>query len=154
MFKGIVAALFPLALMVGCSATTVSPAIASKPGVTTGFNGDGYAIVKSIVFQRPAADPSRLLKCVQTEVDGLTAPPVELDGSVKANGRAYAQLQYSNYVSYSLTVRGGKYTFDRLANAGTNGPAFELMGSSYGTPQNAYSALESLADRISGCAAG
>lgn len=154
MIKGIILGLVSLAILSGCGTTTVSPALRGKEGVTTGFNGQGYPVVKSIVFQRSAADPSRVLKCVQTEVDGLSGAPVELDGAVKAKGHAYASLQFSNYVAYALTIKGGQYTFDRLNHAGDNGPTYGLMASSHGSPENAYSALEGIADRVSGCAAG
>jgi len=126
--------------------------IANKPGVVTGANKDGYAIVKSITFSRQAADVTRVLVCMQSEVDGLTGTPVQIDGAAKANGKAYATLQYSNYVAFALTVRGSEYRFDRLTNAGLNGPSYELMGSTWGTPENAYAALEDIANRVSGCA--
>lgn len=154
MTKGFIPLAIALVLLTGCGTASVSPNLLRKEGVITGFNKDGHAVVKSIAFSRSAAASPRMLKCVQTEAEGLAAPPVELDGTVKANGKAYAQLQYSSYVGYVLTIRGDKYTFDRLTNAGTNGPAYELMASSWGTPENAYSTLEGIADRISGCAAG
>lgn len=141
-----------LTLLTGCGTTSVSPLIANKPGVVTGANKDGYAIVKSITFMRPPADVARILVCMQSDVDGVTGPPVQIDGAAKANGKAYATLQYSNYVAFALTVRGAEYRFDRLANAGLNGPSYELMASTWGTPENAYAALEGIADRVSGCA--
>lgn len=136
----------------GCGTTTVSPLIANKPGVVAGANKDEYPIVKSITFTRPAANLDRVLVCMQSEVDGLAGAPVQIDGAAKANGRTYATLQYSNYVAFAMTVRGTEYRFDRLANAGLNGPSFELMASTWGTPENAYSALEAIADRVSRCA--
>jgi hypothetical protein len=138
--------------LAGCGTKTVSQELATKPGVVTGTGKDGYPVVKSITFKRPSAEVSRVLACMQAEVDGLTGNPVQIDGAVKSSGKAYASLQFSNYVAFAMTVRDTEYRFDRLANAGLNGPAFELMGSSYGTPENAYAALESIADRVSGCA--
>ena len=137
----------------GCGTKTVSQELASKQGVITGTGKDGYPVVKSITFKRPKADVSRVLACMQAEVDGLTVTPVQIDGVVKSSGKAYASLQFSNYVAFAMTVRNNEYRFDRLTNAGLNGPAFELMASSYGTPENAYAALKSIADRVSECAA-
>ena len=142
-------------VLVGCGTKTVSSALATKPGVVTvtGTGTDGYPVVKSITFKRPSADVSRVLACMQAEVDGITGNPVEIDGVARSSGKAYAALQFSNYVAFALTVRGSEYRFERLANAGLNGPAFELMASAYGSPENAYTALESIADRVSNCAA-
>jgi hypothetical protein len=151
--KGIALVLLSLVGITGCGTKTVSTALQGKLGVTTGVGSDGYPVVKSIAFQRPSADASRVMKCMQAEVDGLNVPPVEIDGTVRASGKAYASLQFSNYVAFALTVRDSEYTFDRLSNAGLNGPAFELMASSYGSPENAYVALEGIADRVSHCAA-
>lgn len=149
--KGITLVLLSVLGLAGCGTTTVSPAIKGKEGVSTGFNSSGYPVVKSIVFQRPAADATRVLKCVQTEIDGLYGQPVELDGAVKAKGQTYASVGASYYVAYALTIQGGKYTFDRLNHAGENGPTYELMGSSHGSPENAYAALERITDRVSEC---
>lgn len=146
--------LLTLVGITGCGTKTVSPALQGKQGVTTGVGPDGYPIVKSIVFQRAAAPTPRVMQCVQSEIDGLSAPPIELDGAVKAKGKAFAHLQFSNYVSFALTIRGGDYTFDRLNHAGESGPTFELMASSHGSPENAYRALESIADRVSDCSKG
>ena len=138
--------------LAGCGTKIVSQELATKPGVITATGKDGYPVVKSITFKRSSADISRVLACMQAEVDGITGNPVQIDGAVKSSGKAYASLQFSNYVAFAMTVRDTEYRFDRLANAGLNGPAFELMASSYGTPENAYAALESIADRVSGCA--
>jgi hypothetical protein len=90
---------------------------------------------------------------MQAEVDGLSGSPVAIDGVAKASGKVYAPLQFSNYVAFAMSVRGSEYRFERLTNAGINGPAFELMASAYGTPENAYTALETIANRVSDCAA-
>lgn len=140
-------------VLVGCGTKTVSSTLAAKPGIVTGSGKDGYPVVKSITFERPSANVSRVLACMQAEVDGITGDPVEIDGLARSSGKAYASLQFSNYVAFAMTVRGTEYRFDRLANADLNGPAFELMASAYGSPENAYAALESIADRVSDCAA-
>jgi len=140
------------AALIGCGSKTVSPKIASLPGVVTGIGSDGYPVVKSMTFTRSAAPVSRVLACMQVEVDGLIGVPVEIDGAARANGKAYAQLQFSNYVAFSLNVRDSQYRFDRLYNAGISGPAYELMASAYGSPENAFTALSGIADRLSLCA--
>jgi hypothetical protein len=138
--------------LAGCGTKTVSPTLATKSGVVTGTGTDGYPIVKSITFKRPSAEVSRVLVCMEAEVDGLTSKPVEIDGMVRSSGKAYASLQFSNYVAFAMTVRGSEYRFERLSNAGINGPTSELMASAYGTPENAYIALESITDRVNNCA--
>lgn len=149
----VIAAVAAATMLAGCGTKTVSAGLAAKPGVVTGTGSDGYPVVTSITFQRTPADAARVVTCMQAEVDGITSPPVAIDGLAKATGKAYAALQFSNYVAFALTVDGAQYRFDRLTNAGLNGPAFALMASSYGTPENAYHVLEGIADRVSSCAA-
>lgn len=153
-FKIFAFGFFAVLSLSGCGTKTVSPEIAGKSGVVTGVGADGYPVVKSITFAKNPADVSRVLICMQSEVDGINITPVEIDGVAKVSGKAYAPLQFSNYVAFSMSVDGGEYRFDRLSDAGINGPAFELMASRYGTPENAYAALESIADRVSRCASG
>jgi hypothetical protein len=92
--------------LAGCGIKTVSQELATKPGVITSTGDDGYPVVKSITFKRPSTDASRLIACMQAEVDGLTGNPVQIDGAVKSNGKAYVSLQCSNYVAFAMTVHG------------------------------------------------
>lgn len=140
------------ALLSGCGTTTVSPFLRGKDGVTIGVNPDGYPTVESVVFQRPAAPPAKVLVCMQTEIDDLKGQPVEVNGAVKAKGQTFASVGFSNYLTYALTVNGGRYTFDRLYHAGDNGPTYKLIASAHGRPENAYAALERTADLVSECA--
>jgi len=96
-------------VLVGCGTKIVSKALANKEGVVTGTGADGYPVVKSITFKRPKADVSRVLACMQVEVDGLTGTPVQIDGAVRSSGKAYASLQFSNYVAFAMTVRNHEY---------------------------------------------
>lgn len=142
------------AALTGCGSKTVSPALAGLPGIVTDIGADGYPIVKSITFQRPVADSSRVLECMQVEVDGLISVPVEIDGAARARGHFYVSIPIDSYMAFTLSVRGGEYRFEHIATAWIKGPLYELKASAYYAPEKSYQALQSIADRVSACADG
>jgi hypothetical protein len=144
--------------LTGCGTTTVSPAIAGNPGVKTAMGPDGYPILTSVTFSRPAAaSADDRADCAQSQINDIEAIPVKTGRSIQVSGKAsfyFAAIGMSKAFRYSLNIHGDNssvYTFDRLNYINDGNQGRPLMASRHWSPEYVVQELENITDRIDAC---
>lgn len=144
--------------LTGCGTTTVSPAISGNPAVKTAIGPDGYPILTSVTFSRPAAaSADDRADCAQSQINEIEANPVKTGNSIQASGNTsfyFAEVGMSKSFRYSLSVRGDNnsvYTFDRLRYINNGSQGGPMMASKYWSPEYVVQELEEITNRIDAC---
>ncbi|MDD1979633.1 hypothetical protein [Pseudomonas tussilaginis] len=152
------ATLLLTSVLAGCGTTTVSPAIASNPGVRTAIGPDGYPILTSVTFTRSArASADDRANCTKSQINDIESSPVKTGSSIEASGKTsfyFAEVGMSKAFRYSLKIRGDNnsvYTFDRLRYINNGSQGGPIMASKWWSPEYLVEELESITDRIDAC---